>query len=686
MSEITKEKIYEFANSLSSDTRKRTIGLELEFSNGDKERIKLPVGYKHTDNKFSGHFNTTTIEIKNNARYGGEINTKPISLNEADINELSGLFNSIWESGGVLNWYIETHIHIYIKDMPIEQIRQINDGVFLFGNLCWQVFKIPEWNNTAYATPLMSKDTHKKVNQAGSIAEVANAFANGSARGFHRPYISMAQIESIGTMEYRQFPGTTDMKDIWEYIKFSYRFIEYCISTTYEEKKSIKTPEEFIEVFQIDMENIPTPMRPFIYGADPNNNMTNIGEMYKKSKPILSNVKKAVGDKKVLLYNSFNFDIEQALDKSEIELYSHNAYVHFMYDIINNNKEFEFPEEFAYLNPSSVSTKAEKIARVLLFFDVVKKANDKSFYAQRYYENTLANLEYVIRKMTEKATLIVENLQGRVKVTYGAFNEMAMAQKDEVIIYHYEEPSTMKSLHNKVCKYFGYEMERIVNDYSLITQFKNYVFISQNPYLPYKMIYSDGRNIVYSDRVENSTHKINERKTEVLYYKELPKDYVITADSEIKFIRAKGSEIDYIRQKYLDKKIILGSAVYNYLWFVDDYLIGACMCDYPKRKIGAGTAWLKSDFVIDSDVPKLSKLLIMAILSEEFKKEVGIRFKENIYNFVTNVFTNNPVSMKYRGVFKLHTRETGKLVYVGEAGSYNRLNVEVLQKYLKSIK
>ena len=31
----------------------RTFGMELEFADGDKQRISLPVGYKWTDNKLT---------------------------------------------------------------------------------------------------------------------------------------------------------------------------------------------------------------------------------------------------------------------------------------------------------------------------------------------------------------------------------------------------------------------------------------------------------------------------------------------------------------------------------------------------------------------------------------------------------------------------------------------------------
>jgi len=119
------------------------------------------------------------------------------------------------------------------------------------------------------------------------------------------------------------------------------------------------------------------------------------------------------------------------------------------------------------------------------------------------------------------------------------------------------------------------------------------------------------------------------------------------------------------------------------LWFVDDYLIGASMLDYPKRQLDKNTAWLKSDFVVDSNVWRLSKLLLMSLLSKEYHDEVNIRFKEKIELFVTNVFTDKPVSMKYRGAFKMLERTDGKLTYIGELGRYGKLD-NVIIEYLKS--
>ena len=163
----------------------------------------------------------------------------------------------------------------------------------------------------------------------------------------------------------------------------------------------------------------------------------------------------------------------------------------------------------------------------------------------------------------------------------------------------------------------------------------------------------------------------------------MPDDFKITNKSKLKFIRASMSEIDYLRMIYLKKNIILGSAPFCYLWFIDDYVFGATMYDFIKvQKYGFDAVTMKSDFVIDSDIPKLSKLLIMGVLSEEYKAELDIRFKQDVGTISTSVFTDKPVSMKYRGVFDLSERGSGVLYYTQKAGILGSLE-EIIKQFVK---
>ena len=74
----------------------------------------------------------------------------------------------------------------------------------------------------------------------------------------------------------------------------------------------------------------------------------------------------------------------------------------------------------------------------------------------------------------------------------------------------------------------------------------------------------------------------------------------------------------------------------------------------------------------------------MAMKKKDFEKELNARFKTQIEQITTNVFTDKPVSMKYRGVFKLYKRHNGKITYRTTLGKYQN-DTELLRDYLKKL-
>jgi len=89
--------------------------------------------------------------------------------------------------------------------------------------------------------------------------------------------------------------------------------------------------------------------------------------------------------------------------------------------------------------------------------------------------------------------------------------------------------------------------------------------------------------------------------------------------------------------------------------------------------------------VVNSHTKKLSKLLIMLELSHDVRMLLA-RNVGDYYDYIkTPVYTDKPVSMKYRGVFKLTKKEKGKLTYTGEfvKESINEIYKTWLKRYKK---
>jgi hypothetical protein len=100
-------------------------------------------------------------------------------------------------------------------------------------------------------------------------------------------------------------------------------------------------------------------------------------------------------------------------------------------------------------------------------------------------------------------------------------------------------------------------------------------------------------------------------------------------------------------------------------------LAGAFAFAAPGGPLKFGDTYLMSDFAVQSSVPRLSKLVLACILSTEVRDILEQKLAQNVRTIGTTAFTDKPVSMKYRGVFDLHSRKEGRLNYLGEAGKWS---------------
>ena len=78
------------------------------------------------------------------------------------------------------------------------------------------------------------------------------------------------------------------------------------------------------------------------------------------------------------------------------------------------------------------------------------------------------------------------------------------------------------------------------------------------------------------------------------------------------------------------------------------------------------TLFLHSDFLVPSKVDRLSKLLLYLLRSKEVAQLIRRHYFYVYSGLQTSVYTDKPVSMKYRGIFKKEESadpQPGKLVY-----------------------
>jgi hypothetical protein len=138
-----------------------------------------------------------------------------------------------------------------------------------------------------------------------------------------------------------------------------------------------------------------------------------------------------------------------------------------------------------------------------------------------------------------------------------------------------------------------------------------------------------------------------------------------------------------LRSQYLNPMIKPASTSAAYGVMVDDRLIGAFAFQKGYRVPGAtpDTVYLLTDFAVaPTDYPKLSKLVLYAALSREGQLLAERLCRQRIHYLITTAFSDHPVSMKYRGLFKLLSRKDNAnpapgehryaLNYLAEAGKW----------------
>ncbi len=156
-----------------------------------------------------------------------------------------------------------------------------------------------------------------------------------------------------------------------------------------------------------------------------------------------------------------------------------------------------------------------------------------------------------------------------------------------------------------------------------------------------------------------------------LFVERLGKDEDI--GDEIKIIELKSENFRALRSQYMNPYIKPGSETSSYGVLVDNKLIGVyafsaspTLSNWDKH-IQTPTMYLLSDFPIaPTKYKRLAKLVLYAALSRESKMLAERITNHRIRSLVTTAFSKNPVSMKYRGLFRLLNKKELPGVEEGE--------------------
>lgn len=162
------------------------------------------------------------------------------------------------------------------------------------------------------------------------------------------------------------------------------------------------------------------------------------------------------------------------------------------------------------------------------------------------------------------------------------------------------------------------------------------------------------------------------QRTEMVKVPRFTEKDEIKEGSTLSLLKITQAQMNTLRSLYLNPGIAPASAGINLAVLVDGKLIGAM--GLSKSQYSTGEVYLMSDFVIRPlPYKRMSKLLLATVLTKEVRLIVEQTINQRVRRICTTAFTDKPASMKYRGLFKLHSRKEDppRLNYTAEMGKWD---------------
>lgn len=145
------------------------------------------------------------------------------------------------------------------------------------------------------------------------------------------------------------------------------------------------------------------------------------------------------------------------------------------------------------------------------------------------------------------------------------------------------------------------------------------------------------------------------QKTEMVKLPRIAPDDPI--GDRLSLVQLRSGQFNALRAQYMTPDIKPASAQWAFGVLLDGKLIGAFGVTTPQSINTMRIppyAYLMSDFAVaPSPHPRLSKLVLMAALSRESKLLIERGMNRRVVMLATTAFSDRPVSMKYRGLFKM---------------------------------
>lgn len=687
---------------VDSDIRNRTFGIEIEMCNLERAKVTLPEGYS-----WSKEESIDNTDCSSNKQFGGEVNTPPLHLCcLKELHDLRSVYESMVAAGGRLKWSIYTHVHIYVGDLPVDQIKK----VFLFFYVSYPYFKqyakISECDELiSIAMPTPTEKYYEGVLQAQTFEDIQKLFTNNSNKGFIRHAVNISAYFKTKTIEFRLYHATDDFYQAMACVLSTYRLFYYAISHELEDFKSITSYQQFCEVTGLKYD-VPDELCPLLYQGNPYDKV----ESY-MTKPLpynsemvsaLYDAVKANGHKEICIVNGFMYYYELFfLDKVEVSIYCQDAYCYLLYMLANGKTSLTYKDKLAWLEDYNNPTPSRQLALALYAVKLQKYFMSESARNSAIFEALKIKARESIEK-TEEANERLMRLLTTCDFHVGTLEEAIKNKK--VIFFNYgriekKQKRAFKLISENSDLKSDFSVAR--NDYyNLVESIPSdsyFYYFSNSPYLRnlHKIAMwnnssgerrSAGR-FLYCNKPTAQNNASTSYSSYRIECNEIvpPDDLEITDSNKLKIERVDASLLHCLQKKYIKKVDQCSVCTYAFAVKYDKYTLGGFGFTLPQHK--GYDLFQLTDFCTNNAIPRLSKLILYCIQSVGVQRYLSRRMHKLCEKVISCAYTHKPVSMKYRGVYKKVKEHctSSYLAYEGILGIYPT-NKEIIEKYQKSLK
>ena len=688
--------------NVDNDIKNRTFGIEIEMCNLERAKVTLPEGYS-----WSKEESIDNTDCSSNKQFGGEVNTPPLHLCcLKELHDLRSVYESMVAAGGKIKWSIDTHVHIYVGDLTVVQLKK----VYLFFYVCYPYFKryakISDWDENIFnAKPIPTEKYFEGVKNAQTFDELQTLFTNQSKKGFIRHAVNISSYFKTKTIEFRTFHATDDFYRAMNCVYSAYRIFYYAISHELEDYQSITSYKQFCEVTGLKYDT-PDELCPLLYQGNPYSAIEAFMTMplpyNSEMVSALYDAVKANGHKEICIVNGFMYYYELFfLDKVEVSIYCQDAYCYLLYMLANGKTSLTYKDKLAWLEDYNNPTPSRQLALALYAVKLQKYFMSESARNSAIFEALKIKARESIEK-TEDANERLMRLLTTCDFHVGTLEESIKNKK--VIFFNYgriekKQKRAFKLISENSDLKSDFSVAR--NDYyNLVESIPSdsyFYYFSNSPYLRnlHKIAMwnnssgerrSAGR-FLYCNKPTAQNNASTSYSSYRIECNEIvpPDDLEITDESKLMIERVTPPLLHCLQKKYIKKVDQCSVCTYAFAVKYDKYTLGGFGFTLPQHK--GYDLFQLTDFCTNNAIPRLSKLILYCIQSVGVQRYLSRRMHKLCEKVISCAYTHKPVSMKYRGVYKKVKEHctSSYLAYEGILGIYPT-NKEIIEKYQKSLK